>query len=391
MRNILSFLLIISIGIAQAQVKSKTSTKSKTKTEKPYVNPVKLTKEELAKPYMDEVLKSHDEMTPQEAERRRKNIEAANPFKKYGFYPKIATLSKGKYLEAHDLDSIVSIGSVSYNRKTKEIVEFRKIDLSDPDAQPYLDTAGRWISPDPLSEEYRRWSPYNYAKNNPLRFTDPDGRKVDDVIITGNKSNQALKELQKSVSGELKLSMNKETGKVTATSVGGKTLSAKSQKLLDATTDSSIKVQISATDNKLTSSKSPNIGVFENAIVGSTEVGGKKSVTTNQSLNPEALKKMDNNAGNPGATTLHETLESYIAGQMVQKSGISSGNSNTAGSVYEAAHSETESIAPQSGGLYQDFRDKDGNDSGGTIPAGGKGTIFLNDGTKKKDIIWTYP
>lgn len=178
MKNVLSFLLVVCIGIAQAQVKSKTSANMKTKTEKPYVNPVKLTKEERSRPYMDEVLKTRDFLTPEEAERRRKNIEAANPFKKYGFYPKIATLSKGKYLEAHDLDSIVSIGSVRYNRKTKEIVEFRKIDLSDPDAQPYLDTAGRWISPDPLSEEYSSWSPYHIVYNNPISNIDPDGMQI---------------------------------------------------------------------------------------------------------------------------------------------------------------------------------------------------------------------
>ncbi|MDR6514251.1 hypothetical protein [Chryseobacterium camelliae] len=129
------------------------------KAEKPYINPVKLTKEERNRPYMDEVLKSRDPLTPEEAERRRKNIEAGNPFKKYGYYPKVATLSKGKYLEFHNRDSIVSIGSVRFNRKTKEIVGFREIDLSDPDAQPYLDTAGRWFSPDPLSEEYSGWSP----------------------------------------------------------------------------------------------------------------------------------------------------------------------------------------------------------------------------------------
>ena len=131
---------------------------------------------------MDEVLKSHDEMTPQEAERRRKNIEAGNPFKKYGFYPKIATLSKGKYLEAHDLDSIVRIGSVRYTRKKKDIVEFRKIDLSDPDAQHYLDTAGRWLSPDPLSEEFSSWTPYNYAFQNPMKHTDPTGMAPEDAV-----------------------------------------------------------------------------------------------------------------------------------------------------------------------------------------------------------------
>ncbi len=165
------------MGIFQGQVKKKPIPKASI----PYVNPVKLTKQERSRPYMDEVLKSSDSLSPQEAERRRKNIEKANPFKKYGFYPKIATLSKGKYLEAHDLDSITNIGSVKFNRKTRKIVEFREIDLSNPDAQPYLDTAGRWFSPDPLSEEFSEWSPYNFTFNNPLKFTDPDGRAPEDA------------------------------------------------------------------------------------------------------------------------------------------------------------------------------------------------------------------
>ncbi|WP_228451790.1 RHS repeat-associated core domain-containing protein [Chryseobacterium sp. SN22] len=91
-------------------------------------------------------------------------------------------MSKGKYLEFHDKDSIVNIGSVRFNKKTKEIVGFREIDLSDPDAQPYLDTAGRWFSPDPLSEEFRAWSPYTYAYNNPISFIDPDGRTGTDWV-----------------------------------------------------------------------------------------------------------------------------------------------------------------------------------------------------------------
>lgn len=177
MKKLFYFICILLLGFVHSQEKGKNAPK----IEKPYVNPVKLTKEERSRPYMDEVLKTREELTPEEAERRRKNIEKANPFKKYGFYPKIATLSKGKYLEAHDLDSVVSIGSIRFNRKTREITEFREIDLSNPDAQPFLDTAGRWFSPDPLSEEFSDWSPYNFSFNNPLKFVDPDGRAPEEV------------------------------------------------------------------------------------------------------------------------------------------------------------------------------------------------------------------
>lgn len=179
MKKYLLLVFALLAGFTQAQVKKKATTKPK--TEKKWVNPVKLTKEEKSRPYMDEVLKTRDLLTPKEAERRRKNIAIGNPFAKYGYYPKIATLSKGKYLEFHDTDSIVVIGSVRYNTKRANIIEVREIDLSDPDAQPIGDTHGRWMSPDPLSEEFPDWSPYNYAVNNPINNIDPTGLAAESV------------------------------------------------------------------------------------------------------------------------------------------------------------------------------------------------------------------
>jgi hypothetical protein len=116
-----------------------------------------------------------DSLNSEEKARREKNIQAGNPFKEFGYKPKIATLSKGKYLEFHDLDSIVKIGSFSYHVKNKTITGYTRIDPNNSEAGLSPEVISRWMSPDPLSDEFPNWSPYTFTNDNPIYFTDPTG------------------------------------------------------------------------------------------------------------------------------------------------------------------------------------------------------------------------
>ena len=66
-----------------------------------------------------------------------------------------------------------------YKFNGKELQKDLNLEVEDFGARIYDPITAKWWQVDPLAEKHRRWTPYNFGVDNPVRFIDPDGMAPD--------------------------------------------------------------------------------------------------------------------------------------------------------------------------------------------------------------------
>jgi RHS repeat-associated protein len=96
--------------------------------------------------------------------------------------------------------SIEKYLTTGHERDTETDLDYRGARFYDSDVV-------RFLSLDPLAAKYAAWSAYNYVLGNPVRFIDPTGESVDDIIIEGKEdyAKEVFNDIQKMSNNKLAL------------------------------------------------------------------------------------------------------------------------------------------------------------------------------------------
>jgi RHS repeat-associated protein len=136
-------------------------------------------------------------------------------------------------------------GTYKYKFLGNEFQDELGLNVYDYDNRVYDQAVGRFWQMDPLAEQGRRWSPYNYCFDNPVYFQDPDGMWP--KLPSWNDVKKSYSEAKSTVSR----TYNQTKASVTKTYNEAKTSLAQAKDNVVKTAKDSYKsVEKYATDNK---------------------------------------------------------------------------------------------------------------------------------------------
>ena len=267
------------------------------------------------------------------------------------YYPFGMDYSKSLPVMGEDASPNGYTNKYLYNSKEEQEMPGKWLDYG---ARFYDPQLGRWHSVDPLGEKMFSWSPYNFTINNPIRFIDPDGMRVEGYI-TGPDADKAVDEMNKVSS--LNITRDPATDKL---SCSGTSATEADKKLEAALNDPEIHVNLETTKDNYYTAKDDSkehpliIGAYEGSEINNNIIETKQLVNVDQA---EKIANADNSSP-IGQSVIHEFLESYIGGQIDPGGNYNSG--------YDKAHDATVELTPSfnNAGTKIYYRDKSGKVSG---------------------------